>query len=212
MNRATRDKFASGTDQRKLTRGNATWQTPPAVFAALHETFHFDIDLCADPARALCPRWFGPGSRWGEDALTACWRDAGRVGFANPPYGAFVALMLQKAVLEQSRGGFCSALLLPVRTTRAFHAWVLGGGAQIWVCDKRIAFFEDGLPRLNERQWREKGRAVADPALFDSMIVVFDPLRADEPTTIESWHVPPHVTKADLERAAEARRAKERAA
>jgi hypothetical protein len=185
------------------------WQTPPAVFAALHEQIHFDLDLCADVDRALLPRWFGPGSELAKDALTAAWMRYGERGFCNPPYGVFIRDLLVKASAEQVNG-FLSALLLPVRMTRAFHEFVLSGDARILMCDRRIAFFEDGLPRLNERQWREKGRAVADPALFDSMIVVFDPSRLGQPTTIETWRVPPHVSKDDLERAAEARRVKER--
>jgi hypothetical protein len=214
MDRATRDKFASGTDQRNLAGGNATWETPPAVFAALHEAFHFDVDLCADAARALLPVWLGPGSRHGlhaADALQAPWRAYGARGFANPPYGRFVASLLVKARRE-ARAGFLSLLLLPVRMTKAFHENVLVDSARILVCDKRLTFFEHGAPRLNDRAWRERGRAVADPALFDSMLVIFEPSRVGRETTIETWRVPPHVTKADLDRAAEARRARELAA
>ena len=48
MNRETRDKFASGTDQADLTTGNACWQTPPAIFAQLNHDFGpFEIDLTA---------------------------------------------------------------------------------------------------------------------------------------------------------------------
>jgi hypothetical protein len=209
MNRATRDKFTSGTGA--PTSPSALWQTPPAVFAKLHDEFRFDLDLCADVERALLPRWFGPGSPRAEDALAVVdWAKHGARAFGNPPYGAFIRDLLIKASAEQTNG-FLSALLLPVRMTRAFHQFVLAGDARVLICDKRIAFFEDGLPRLNERQWREKGKATADPALFDSMIVVFDPTRMGRATTIEAWRVPPHVSKADLELAAEARRAKERA-
>lgn len=71
MNRATRDKFASGTDQADLTTGNACWETAPLVFQKLAEDFGpFDIDLTADAQRALCRVWFGPDSSVGQyDAL-----------------------------------------------------------------------------------------------------------------------------------------------
>lgn len=200
MNRATRDKFASGTDQADLTTGNAVWETPPAIFAALQAEFGFDVDLTADGRRHLRDRWFGPDSPIGTDALTADWHRWGSRGYSNPPYGAFVQRLLPKARLWAQNFLFTSALLLPLRATKAFHAYVLDGASELRFCDKRITFFEDGAPRLNPRTGKP------DPALFDSIIVVYRPNHRGAPLT-GSWKVPPHVTAEDIERAQAALRA-----
>ena len=212
MNRETRDKLLSGTNQDDLTSGNACWETPPLVYLGLVEDAGgFDIDLTADAGRALCPLWFGPGSPLATDALTAHWASHGRRGYSNPPYGPFVQKLLAKAKQEAQKG-FTSHLLLPMRATKAFHAHVLDGASDLLFCDKRITFFENGVPRLNVKQWKEKGRVVADPAVFDSIIVIFRPQAWPKALKAGAWKVPPHVTKQDLERAAERMREIERAA
>lgn len=173
MNRATRDKFASGTNQTDLTTGKACWETPPLVFAKLNADFGpFDLDLTADATRALRAKWFGPGGLY-PDALKASWLDHGERGYSNPPYGPFVQQLLEKAKAEAERG-FSSTLLLPMRVTAAFRRCVLRNGTRLGAsdllfCDSRITFFEDGLPRLNEKNFLEKHRAVGDPAMFDSI-------------------------------------------
>jgi hypothetical protein len=206
VNRSTRDKFASGTDQADLTSGNACWETAPLVFRQLAEDFGpFDIDLTADRQRALCPLWFGPDSPVGEfDALEALWHVYGRSGYSNPPYGPFIQRMLAWALAE-AQLGFSTTLLLPLRVTKAFRAYVLNGASDLIFPDKRLVFFENGVPRINDRLWREKGIARADPALFDSIIVRYRPGEWSAPV-ISEWRVPAHVTSDDLERAAELRR------
>lgn len=209
MNRETRDKFASGTDQSNLTTGNACWQTAPKVFEKLNRDFGpFDIDLTADVRRKLRPKHFGPGSPYGEDALTADWREFGSNGYSNPPYGAFVALMLDRAVYW-ARQDFRSTLLLPMRVTRAFRAYVLRSefATDLLFCNKRLYFFEDDAPRLNRKAWEKENRAVADSALFDSIVVRFGPGRRS--LNVGEWNVPDHVTPDDLGRAVELYRRKE---
>lgn len=201
MDRATRDKFASGTKQADLTTGNACWETPAAVFAKLNKDFGpFDVDLTADALRALCLSWIGPGSplSHAQCALAAEWTRFGQTGYSNPPYGPFVQSLLSKAKFEAGHG-FTSVLLLPMRATKAFHAHVLNGASELLFCDKRLTFFENGVPRLNAKQWREQRRAVADPALFDSILVVYRP--GEHTLRAAAWKVPPHVFPADLERA-----------
>lgn len=185
MNRSTRDKFVIGT-QADITSGNACLETPPPVFAKLNADFGpFQLDLCADPKRHLCEKWFGPGSDLAVDALHANWRSHGTSGYANPPYGKFVAHMLRKAK-EQAALGFRSTLLLPVRMTRAFHLYVLTGASFLLFCDKRIAFWEDGMPKLDPKTQKPTG------ALFDSMVVRFEPGMRFSPPRVGTWNVPPH--------------------
>lgn len=204
MNRETRDKFASGTDQTDLTTGNACWQTAPLVFAKLNRDFGpFDIDLTADANRHLCAKWFGPQSPVGEfNALTAQWPHHGSSGFSNPPYGPFVQHMLRVAKHQASACEFASTLLLPMRVTTAFKAHVLQGAAELLFCDRRLVFFEHGAPRINQKAWEKKGQLRADPAMFDSILVRYLPgIRSDAYPKLGVWQVPPHVTTEDLERA-----------
>jgi hypothetical protein len=207
MKRETRDKFASGTDQTDLTTGNACWETAPKVFEKLNRDFgRFDIDLTADVRRALCSTWFGPGSKSGDDALTAIWNMHGRNGYSNPPYGPFVARMLERARYWASQD-FRSTLLLPMRVTIAFRAHILPAATDLLFCSSRLYFFEDGAPRLNEKNWIKHGRATADSALFDSIVVRFGPGRTS--LNVGEWKVPDHVSPDDLERAVEIRRRRE---
>lgn len=215
MDNATKNKLMSGTKQADLTTGNACWETPPLVFEKLNRDFGpFDVDLTADAQRHLLPEWIGPGSFLHHDGLECAWNWTGSAsfprrmrGYSNPPYGPFVQKLLVKAKHE-AKQGFTAALLLPMRATKAFHAHVLNGACELWFCDKRITFFENGVPRLNAKQWA-KGRVVADPAVFDSIVVIFRPGSFVQPT-VWCWQVPAHVTKADLELAADRKRQQER--
>lgn len=210
MRRATTASMNAGTKQDDLTTGNACWETPPLVFEKLNEDFGpFDLDLTADYARALRRKHFGPQSELGLDALTADWIAHGKSGYSNPPYGPFVQRLLEKALREAERG-FSSTLLLPMRVTAAFKRCVLKSGGRIGAsdllfCDSRITFFENGLPRLNEKNFIEKGRAVPDPAMFDSIIVRYTPNATR--LNVDTWNVPQHVTADDLARAFERRKA-----
>ena len=195
MNRATRDKFVSGTDQSDLTTGNACWETPPAIFAKLNADFGaFDVDLTADARRALCPIWFGPQSPWAVDALVASWIQYGRSGYSNPPYGPFIQRLLPWAKAQASRG-FASTFLLPMRATKAFRLHILHGAAELLFCDKRITFWEYGAPRLNPRTGKPDG------ALFDSIVVRYLPEHIRSPR-VGVWVVPPHLAAVGSKEAA----------
>jgi hypothetical protein len=207
VNNDTKNKLTSGTDQVDLTSGNACWETPPLVFEKLNNDFGpFDVDLTADAQRHLCPIWFGPGSPV-PDALGCLWAawmalqvSHSPKGYSNPPYGPFVQKLLAKAK-QEAACGVTSVLLLPMRVTKAFHAHVLNGASELWFCDRRITFFEDGVPRLHEKKWVQDGKAVADPAVFDSILVVYRAgIRAVQPS-VWCWQVPKHVTADDLARA-----------
>lgn len=204
MNRDTRDKFASGT-QKDVTSGNACWETAPIIFEQLNADHGpFEIDLTADAQRALLPIWFGPGSPFYDDALIAPWHKYGTTGYSNPPYGPFVGRrgpkgvhlgILPKAKIEAEHG-FTSEFLLPLRITGAFRNYVLRGASDVILPTKRLVFFENGVPRCS---YDEKGKPRADCAMFDSMIVRYQPGTHDWPRLSE-WTVPKHVLKSDIER------------
>lgn len=168
MNRQERDSFVATTDQTQLAYGeSACLETPPDLFAALHEEFHFDVDLTANEQNFLRPTWLGPGAM-AHDALTKPWHTYGHSGFSNPPYGTFVGKILFKAAIEQTLG-FTSVFLLPMRVNRAFKQYCLGCADEIRFVDERIRFWYLGKPKLNPKNQQH------DPALFDSVIVVFRP-------------------------------------
>jgi phage N-6-adenine-methyltransferase len=173
MKRADRDKFVSATSRTNiLTDPSACHETPRPLFDALNAEFHFDVDLCAHERNHLCPVWFGPGGVL-EDALAGGWIAHGRVGFCNPPYGRFIPQILTVALAQLQLHGFTSVFLLPVRVTRWFKTLVLPQAAEIRLCDRRLAFWMDGQPVLKPD--KRTGALREEPALFDSMIVVYRP-------------------------------------
>lgn len=165
------------------TTGNACWETPPEVFDALNEEFHFQIDLTGGPGtQHRCHFWLGPGHDAVpkmNDALTMPWhslRINGKPitsGFSNPPYGRFIPLILFKA-LQEAEHGFTSVFLLPNRVT-LWYKNMMRRASEIRIVDERIAFWENGHPRWNAKILREEDRYVPDPAMFDSCIVVIRP-------------------------------------
>jgi len=89
-------------NENKFHRGNGDdgkhyWLTPPELYAALDEEFHFDFDPCPYPL---------PG---GFDGLTCEW---GRSNYVNPPFGSIIhqgrkkgpTAWVRKAIEEQSKG------------------------------------------------------------------------------------------------------------
>ncbi len=192
MRSDTREAFV-GRTQADLTSGNACLETPPAIFEKLNREFKFDLDLTADAQRALCPQWFGPGSALRPDTLTAPWARWGSTGFSNPPYGPFVKQLLAKAKYQRWEG-FTSVLLLPLRVTKAFADFVMEGASEVRLCDRRITFWENGAPRLNKKVG-SANFGKPDPALFDSMVVVYRPGKFERAPLFSMWEVPDHTPK-----------------
>ena len=190
MRRQTRDSFAIRT-QKDITSGNACLETPPQIFHAIQEDFGpFDIDLTADAIRYLLPIWFGPGSPLHVDALLAPWHEHGKSGYSNPPYGPFVPRILKKAK-DEAKVGFASTFLIPLRATKAFHKHILNGATDLLFCDKRIAFWENGSPKLTFS--KKTNTWEITPALFDSIIVRYAPGMRFSPPRVGTWKVPPHI-------------------
>lgn len=99
-----------------FTSKTPEWATPRAFFDALNAEFHFDLDPCATPENAKCPRFFTAN----DDGLARHW--TGRV-FMNPPYGRGIGQWVAKAFQAVAGGGADLVVcLLPARTdTRWWH-------------------------------------------------------------------------------------------
>jgi phage N-6-adenine-methyltransferase len=130
-----------------------TWETPPELFLRLAEEFGgFDLDPCATPETAKCPRFFTPAN----DGLNQEW--TGRV-FMNPPYGRAIGTWMRKAI-ESVESGSAELVvcLVPVRT-----------GTRWWQNYATKAKADD--VRFLPGRIRFVGATSAAP--FDSALVVF---------------------------------------
>ena len=85
------------------------WQTPDAIYDALHKEFNFDFDPCPpDPER------HGLRIKWGKR------------NFINPPYGREIGKWISKAYWESKDNGALCVLLIPSRTdTEWWHKYIL---------------------------------------------------------------------------------------
>lgn len=146
-----------------FSSGKDDWGTPPDLFLALDEEFHFSLDLAADEGNALCPWWYGPGSPHAEDALAVPWFGS---CFCNPPYSRGIQARFIAKAAEEARGGNVTiVMLLPARTdTRAFHAY-------IWDAEQHKP--HPWVKSLRFLRGRIKFVGAKHGAPFPSMIVVF---------------------------------------
>lgn len=138
------------------------WETPPDLFAALNEEFHFTLDICATPETAKCAAYFTPE----DDGLSRSWiAPRGGAVFCNPPYSRRTKNnpgqegWIRKAAGEGRHPGAVVVLLIPARTdTLAFHKYIYHK-AEIRFIKGRLRFQVNGKP--------------GDAAPFPSMVVIF---------------------------------------
>lgn len=156
------------------------WRTDPALFAALHEEFAFDLDCAANRDNHLVDRWLGPGGV-AEDALVApglrYWGNFGTRGYLNPPYSTDLILpFLRQTVIESQ--WMTLVLLVP------------------YTPDTRWWAFTDYAVEIREIPHRVKyvqsdGRTAA-AAMFPSAVLVYRPqpgvLRGDPRRVV--WDYP----------------------
>lgn len=136
------------------------WRTEPALFAALHAEFGFQIDLAADTENRLVDRWLGPGGL-AEDALAVSWVAYARRGYLNSPYSAgHLDAFLEKAI-DEAGHGFTTVALTPC--TPDTRWWQLTEwAAEIREIPHRVGYLSpDGQTKAG--------------AMFASAVVVFRP-------------------------------------
>jgi phage N-6-adenine-methyltransferase len=145
-----------------FSSGKDDWQTPPDLFKALDDEFHFTLDAAASGPNLL-PRWLGPNSPIAEDALAASWKD--EVCFLNPPY-SMVGQFIAKASHEQKHA--TTVVLVPARTdTKWWHLYVWNQWRHKWEVGVQGRFIR-GRVKFIDPTGYTKG-----PAPFPSVIIIF---------------------------------------
>lgn len=97
------------------------WSTPQELFDEYNARFCFEIDVCAAPENAKCPRYFTKE----DDGLAQEWRG---VCWMNPPYGRGIGAWVRKAFETADRGKGTVVCLLPARTdTSWWHDYAMKG-------------------------------------------------------------------------------------
>ena len=135
--------FSSATD---------LWSTPQEFFDKLNQEFHFDVDVCALPENAKCPKFYCPQ----DDGLSQTWTGT---CWMNPPYGRAIGGWIRKAY-ESSLDGATVVCLLPSRTdTKWFHDF----------CTKGEIRFVRGRLKFGGAKYN---------APFPCMVVIFRPAGA----------------------------------
>lgn len=111
------------------------WSTPWDFFKAQETQFGpFDLDVCATPENAKCPRFFTREQNGLEQPWTGrCWM--------NPPYGREIGLWVKKAAEEVRENAECVVCLLPARTDTAWwHDYVARFAVRVVFVRGRITF------------------------------------------------------------------------
>ena len=154
-----------------FTSTTGCWETPQDFFDRLDKEFGFDLDACALPENAKCPRYYTPE----QDGLSQPWK--GTV-WCNPPYGRQIGRWVEKAGLSAAEGATV-VMLLPARTdTRWFHQYIYGR-AEVRFVPGRLEFGES-----------------KHSAPFPSMVCVFRPAQKKK-KPLMTGHEPEEVYDAD---------------
>lgn len=135
---------------------DASWRTPPALYAELNREFGFALDAAATAENALAPEYLNEA----QDALEIEWPTRGPV-WLNPPYGREVGRWLEKAWLESRRGLTVVVLVMACTETRWWREFV-------WKADE-VRFIQ-GRVRFLDRTGQPRAAAPKGSAL-----VVFRP-------------------------------------
>jgi phage N-6-adenine-methyltransferase len=141
------------------------WATPQHVFDALHHEFRFDLDVCASPQNAKCPRFFTAAENGlAQEWTGSCWM--------NPPYGRGVLERWMKKAADSSAAGATVVALVAARTdTSWWHEQVMARAAELRLVRGRLKF--------------GAGNA---PAPFPSAVVVYRP--GSDRIAVTTWTPP----------------------
>lgn len=144
------------------------WGTPRDFFEMHHREFHFTIDASADEHNHLLPRWWGPGSALGENALEVSWK--GETCWLNPPYSNILDFT-RKARYESIFNGVTTVMLIPSRTdTQYWHKYIWDEHENTWQAGVSGRFVRG---RLKFRKTDVTIDSKLQPAPFPSVVIIF---------------------------------------
>ncbi len=154
--------FSSGDDAD--SENKTSWETPAAMFKALDDEFHFQLDPAATVENRKCSIYFTKE----VDGLTQPW--APLRTFVNPPYGRRMSGLWVAKAAEECQAGSLVVMLIPARTDTAwFHDYIWNEeknachpGVEVRFVRRRIKYEFGGKPSKNS-------------ATFPSVIVIFRP-------------------------------------
>lgn len=157
--------------KQKPHRSKQDYGTPRAFLDAFESRFGRIVwDLAANAGNSVCgDRYFGPGSRWGEDSLERAWDSLPGVPRAglrwlNYPFGA-ARLWMPKVALEAAFGSRL-AVLGPAAVATNWFAKYVEGRALVMPIRPRLTF--EGVP-VNPKTGK------VDPFVKDLMLMIYAP-------------------------------------
>jgi len=147
------------------------WATPPEVFKALDDEFHFTLDPCCTDENAKCRTHYtavvnGLKQPWAPHRV-----------FMNPPYGRQVGKWIKKAYQESQAGALVVCLIYAKTDTSWWHDYVLPYG-EIRFIRGRIHFLgwiRDPGQSKDLPDDQAKYHFGPGPATHPSCIVIFKP-------------------------------------
>ena len=110
------------------------WETPPALFAALHARFRFTVDGAAHAGNAKLERYW-------SDAFAQSWR--GERVWCNPPYGRYQIPFIEEAARREAE---LAVLLIPVRTDTGVWQEIVLDRTEVWFLRGRVRFVGGNYP------------------------------------------------------------------
>lgn len=144
-----------------LSSKRMDWETPPPLYAAINEEFHFGLDAAASHETAKAPKYYTIE----DNSLIQSWGEPGDTVWCNPPYGRGVAAFIRKGY-EESLKGVTSVFLIFVRSdTEWFQTWVLGKDQNELTPADEIRFIEGRVSFVG----------AASSSTFPSIFVIFRP-------------------------------------
>jgi phage N-6-adenine-methyltransferase len=136
--KTARKTTASKLNREMYSSASAEWETPPELFDALDEKFHFTLDVCATPLNAKCASYYTKA----EDGLSLPWHG---VCWMNPPYGREISKWVQKAYESTIGTGTVVICLLPARIDEKWwHDYVIGHAYKTVFIPGRLKFSRNG--------------------------------------------------------------------
>ena len=121
------------------------YETPTELIHAIGVAFSatFSIDLAANGANRKVPRYLGPGSELGDDALAVDWSKFSGDAWLNPPF-AHIEPWAEKCATTVRMGRIF--MLIPAGVGSNWYAAHVHGRAHVVALSPRITFVGETSP------------------------------------------------------------------